>query len=373
LIVTGSSPRVVLISLDAFDHASIGPESAPRMWGLAVQGGIARGGGSGEMPSVTYVCHASMLTGASPSRHGVTSNAAPSGHPGAVPGWAGERQVRVPTLFDACRAAGIRTAAIAGDWHILTVAGALPGMVDVRWPMTQDPDGAAERDAFGYVTNRAIREPLLAAASDPSIRFLFGHLNETDTAGHIHGPGAPATAVSYAETDAIVGAVLDALHPRWDETVVFVVSDHGMETMREDGVIDLTAHPELDAVLAGSMDEGGAALALVREGVSGEEAGSLLRAIPGIGAWRETSPGVLLLEAEPGYVFARGVTKHTAGIHGGPGTQRTAAIVGGGHPSVPIIAERLAVGEVSLRDWAPIIAGLFGLSLPDAEGRNLAG
>lgn len=367
-----SSPRVVLISLDAFNHHAVSALATPRMWGLAQGGGVAVGGVAGEMPSVTYVCHASMLTGTSPARHGVTSNAAPSGHPGAVPGWAGASVVRMPTVLDACRAAGVRSAAIAGDWHILTIAGALPGTVDLRWPEGPAPDDTTERDPFGYATNRALRDALVAAAADPTVRFLFGHLNETDTAGHLHGPDAPETASSYADADAIVGEALDALRPWWDETVVFVVSDHGMESMRQGGAIDLTAHPHLADVLAGSMDEGGAALALVREGVSADAAGAGLLAVPGVASWRETSPGVLLVEAEPGFVFARGMTKHIAGIHGGPGTRQTTAIVGGGHPAAVRIAARLSSGDVTIRDWAPTIAGLLGLSLPDAEGQDLA-
>ncbi|MFM9107455.1 MAG: alkaline phosphatase family protein, partial [Chloroflexota bacterium] len=146
-------PRVVLISLDAFNPGMVSRERTPRLWALGQEGGMARGGAAGPLPSATYVCHATMLTGASPARHGVTSNAAVAGRPGAVPGWAGERQVRLPTVLDACREAAIRAAALAGDWHIPQVAGALPGTDAVRWPEALEADHAAERDEFGYVTN----------------------------------------------------------------------------------------------------------------------------------------------------------------------------------------------------------------------------
>ncbi|MFM9105783.1 MAG: hypothetical protein ACKOWF_03705, partial [Chloroflexota bacterium] len=137
-------------------------------------------------------------------------------------------------------------------------------------------------------------------------------------------------------------------------------------------IIDLMAQPGIDALLAGVMDEGGSALALLREGVSAGEAGAAMLAVPGVAAWRETSPGVLLLEAEPGRVFSRLAAPVHAGDHGGPGTARTTAIVGGGHPAAARIGARVASEPVSLGDWAPTIAGLLGLSLPTAEGRDLS-
>lgn len=362
-------PRVALISLDAVNPGDVRPETAPCMWALAREGGFAPHGAAGELPSATYVCHATMLTGASPARHGVTSNEVSGGGPA----WAGAPAVRIPSLLDACRAAGIRAAAVAGDWNILRVANASPGAVDVRWPADADPGEDVERDPFGYPLNSAVRGPLAAAAADPSIRFLFGHLNETDTAGHLHGPAAPETMERLAEADAIVGETLDALRPWWDETVVFVVSDHGMEAITEPAAIDLAARPELAGLLAGSVDEGGAALALLREGVSADDAGAALLRVPGVAGWRETSPGVLLLEAAPGCRFASGgESGPRVGVHGGPGTLQALAIAGGGHPAAGRIAARMASEPVTMRDWATTIAGLLGLSLPDAEGRDLS-
>lgn len=367
------SPRVLLVSLDAFNHHAVSPELTPNLWRLGGEGGMARTGGVGVMPSSTYVNHASLLTGSSPARHGLTSNRAANPLPGAVPGWAGEERVLVATLFDAARSAGVPAAAVAGDWHILRVCGVDPGAVAHRWPAASEPPADTALDSFGYATNAAVLDAALAAAADPAIRLLFVHFNETDTVGHLHGPDHAATRDSYAETDRLVGQLLDALAPTWPATVAMVVSDHGMEAMTAPAAIDLAAHPHLDALLAGSVDEGGAALALVREGVSAEDAGAALLRIPGIGSWKETTPGVLLLEAEPGHVFARGETKHVAGIHGGPGTARTTAIVGGGHPAVARIAASLASRSPGIVDWAPTAAALLGLALPDADGENLAG
>lgn len=367
------SPRVLLVSLDAFNHHAVSPELTPHLWRLGAEGGIAREGGVGDLPSSTYVSHASLLTGASPARHGLTSNRAANPLPGTVPGWAGDERVRMLGLFDAARAAGVPAAAIAGDWHILRVAGVDDAAPAFRWPGPAGPPAGTALDAFGYAANAAVLDAALAAAADPAIRLLFVHFNETDTVGHLNGPGHPDTQAAYGETDRCVGRLLDAMRPGWSDTVAIVVSDHGMEAMTAEAAIDLDAEPSLAGLLAGSVDEGGAALALVREGVAAEDAGAALLRIPGIASWRETSPGVLLLEAEPGNVFARGETKHVAGIHGGPGTARTVAIVGGGHPAVERIAASLASRRPAISDWAPTVAAVLGLDLPDADGVNLAG
>jgi arylsulfatase A-like enzyme len=364
--------RVVLVSLDAVNPGALSPDLTPRLWALATSGGWAPEGGMCDLPSSTYVSHATLLTGATPERHGVRSNHAGGLGEGVVPGWAGRERVGVATLFDACREANIPAAAVAGDWHILRVARSRAGEVPRRWPAADGPDHGIALDAFGYIANSGVREPALAAAAEPDLRFLFVHLNETDTAGHLHGPASDEYAAACREADAIVGGLLDAVRHRWDDVVVLVVSDHGMELMAEDGAIDLAALQAREDLVAGVVEEGGSALVLLQEDVDPVVAGAALLAVPGVAGWRESSPGVLLVEAEPGRIFASGPGKHLPGIHGGAGTDRTVAIAGGGHPAVARIASRIAAGPPHLRDWAPTIAGVLGIRLPDAEGRDLS-
>lgn len=59
------------------------------------------------------------------------------------------------------------------------------------------------------------------------------------------------------------------------------------------------------------------------------------------------------------------------GIHGSTATARTLALVGGGHPAVAPIAAALADHSPRLVDWAPTIASVLGLDLPEAEGKDL--
>jgi arylsulfatase A-like enzyme len=211
--------------------------------------------------------------------------------------------------------------------------------------------------------------------SDREVRFVFGHLNETDTWGHGFGPDHPDTRAVYAATDALVGELCDLLAPDWSRLVLIVLSDHGMEPATLQPPIDLLAPAPVRAAFSDMLADGSSALGLVREGVSVVRAGAALEHLPGIATWSELRPGVILIAGEPGIRFTVGpasdIVKHLRGVHGGPGSAATLALVAGGHPAVPRIARAIASRPPHLADWAPTIAGLFGADMPSVEGRNL--
>ncbi|MDQ6712329.1 MAG: alkaline phosphatase family protein, partial [Candidatus Dormibacteraeota bacterium] len=223
--------RVVLLGLDGFPHRAITAGLTPRLWDLGLRGGRAGDGGITDLPSSTDPGFCSLLTGCRPSTHGVRTT---SWRYARLPAWAGVETPRVPTIFDACRAAGIRSAAIVGDDRGLLCTGS----AHVRWP----PDGVippgTPLDAHGYPTNAAVRPHLMEALDQTSLGLVFGHLNEADTMGHDHGPESDAARACYHDTDGLVGEVLDALRGRWAETVVVVVSDHDMQSRNTSEPID---------------------------------------------------------------------------------------------------------------------------------------
>ena len=362
--------RAVLLILDAFNHHAVSPDLTPRLWALGEAGGRAPDGGRCDLPSVTYPSHATLLTGRLPQHHGVRSNLAASPRPGAVPGWAGETRVVVPTLFDACRAAALCSAAIFGDHKLYAILGA--EAADLAWPMGGAVPAGTALDAYGYATNEAIRPHLLVNAGDSTLALVVGQINETDTWGHRFGPDAPETLAAYAATDQLIGEVIDALAKDWDRTVLVVVSDHGMEPMTEAPSIDLPADAAARDVIAEVVDEGGSALVRLRPGIEASAAGAALSRVPGVADWQEAAPEVLLVKAGAGRIFATGFTKSLRGIHGGPGTARTVAVVGGGHPAVPAVAAAITARPPHLADWAPTIAAVLGLALRSADGHNLA-
>ncbi len=177
-------------------------------------------GGRCALPSSTYPGFATLLTRQLPPVHGVRTT---NWHAGAVPGWAGERAVRVATLFDRCGAAGLRSVAVLGD-HLLH--GVLrTESATRRWPACGIPGAGVALDAHGYAQNSAVLPPLVEQVVDDEIDFVFGHLNEADTWGHEYGPRHGLTQECYMATDWAVGVVVAALQSAWRRTVLIVVSD----------------------------------------------------------------------------------------------------------------------------------------------------
>src|SRR5690606_11805918 len=85
---------------------------APMLQRMAREGAHARAV-RGVMPTVTYPSHTTLVTGAVPARHGILYNQ-PFEAGGQSGRWYVEHDsIRVPTLWDAVRAAGGTTAAIS--------------------------------------------------------------------------------------------------------------------------------------------------------------------------------------------------------------------------------------------------------------------
>jgi Type I phosphodiesterase / nucleotide pyrophosphatase len=302
------------------------------------------------LPSSTYPSFASLLTGKMPHEHGVRTT---NWIAGGVPGWAGTRSACSPTLFDACRTAGLRSAAVLGDHCLHEVLRA--ESATVRWPAENVVEPDVELNAQGYAVNAAVLPHLIEQVADASVDFVFGRLNEADTIGHEYRPDHELVQRCYSDTDAAVGQVLEALHDDWQRTVLIVVSDHGMESW--------TGTPPIDVERAcadwveAAVPDGGGALVRLRHGASADAATDAIRRLPGVEVV-DREPELLVVGAAPGYRFASGGSLDR-GFHGGPATASTLAILAGGHPAVEQLAARIEQHRPHLRDWAPVIASVL--------------
>jgi arylsulfatase A-like enzyme len=357
--------KVVLTVLDALPVRHVGPSHTPNLAALAAVGGRAPQGATAVMTSATYPNHATFVTGAGPDRHGILTNWVPS--TGRVtPAW--ERGCDVATLFDACRAAGRSSAAVYGDQHLVGVTGATGA--DHHWP----PHGAVPAgltcDEMGYLRD-ADTATALAAVLDTAPDLVVSQLNGPDTAAHVHGPDSEAALAGYLATD----TWLDVLRAQvaWDDTVWILVSDHDQEAVGASPAVDLQG--ALDARGDGlfALPEGNAAL------VCGAGAVTAADALAGFDGVAGAQPFVLadetmeccLVWAGPGRVFGFPGVPTRRGTHGGPRSRAQVAIVTGGHPAVEPLAGALEQRTVHAADWAPTVATLLGLDLPDATGRSL--
>jgi predicted AlkP superfamily pyrophosphatase or phosphodiesterase len=248
----GESPRpsVLVISVDGLRPTCYTKPEAedlkvPNLRALMARGAFATGV-FGVLPTVTYPSHTTLLTGVLPRVHGIESNTIfdPEGRAAGAWNWYA-KNVKVPTLVSAARAAGLRTAAVwwpvavglVADWNFpefwrtgsdspvdldLLDALSTPGLIAAvardrdrpfLYPITDDE----RTDAAIY----------LLKTGRPDLMLL--HLVAVDFASHESGPyGAEARAAVEA-TDARIGRVLAALQEAGmaNHTLVAIVSDHG--------------------------------------------------------------------------------------------------------------------------------------------------
>jgi predicted AlkP superfamily pyrophosphatase or phosphodiesterase len=354
--------RAVLVVLDAQPLRHVDPAVTPVLCELAASGGSAPEGGRAVLTSATYPNHASFVTGSDATGHGLYANHVVRG--GRVVR-AYEAGPAGPTVFSACRDAGRRAVAVLGDHHLVGVMGALDA--SSHWPHEGRLPEGVRLDGLGYLHDSVTVDVLCEAASGP-FDLLVSQLNGPDTASHLHGPDSDAAIAAFAETDEILGALVDALLPRWDDTVLMVVSDHDQTTVSEEAPIDLPSLARDAGVSATVVLEGDGAVVVGADPTSG----AWLEGVPGVGLVEDLAPDLRFVSAVAGRWFApAGVSFPLRGVHGGAHTRTQVAVVAGGHPSVAGIARSLASRPPDAPDWAVTLAELLDVELAGATGRSL--
>lgn len=213
--------HVVVIGIDGLSPAGIRQSRTPTLDSL-MQQGAATLNAQAVMPSSSSPNWASMMMGAAPEQHTVTSNSwQPAdvqdsvfcgGEPGAI--W--------PTIFRV-----LRDSYPEGDlacFHDWSDFGRLiePGVATMLAD-TRGEDRTA-RAAADYLT---AYQPL----------FTFVHLDHVDHAGHEHTWGSPEYVQAVEKAGRLIQQMLDGLRQGSiaDKTVVLVTSDHGGTSTKHGG------------------------------------------------------------------------------------------------------------------------------------------
>jgi arylsulfatase A-like enzyme len=354
--------RVVLLVLDGYPNRHVTAEIAPTLCALATDGGRALDGGRAVMTSATYPNHASFVTGVDVDGHGLYANDVAVGGELRLADLIGPS---APTIFDALTAAGRTSACVVGDHHLIGTMAAM--RASHHWPPNGERPGEGPYDVLGYVADDVtVLRIVDAIESRPD--FLFAHLNEPDTAGHVFGPDKARAIEVYSATDRRVAAIVAALEPLWADTVLMVVSDHDMEAARDPEPVDLVALAAAAGCPATAVHEGsGAAL------VHGDRFGTeWLQHSDGVESWRELRPGLVVLNAAEGRWFGAVPIRGLRGVHGGERTRAQLAIVAGGHPAVRTIGDSLQERRPNAFDWPVTAAALLGVALEYATGVDLS-
>jgi predicted AlkP superfamily pyrophosphatase or phosphodiesterase len=219
----GGQPRGESSPIARVDHLVIigvdglGPEGIRRAETPAIDALMARGAWSmrarAVMPTSSSPNWASMIMGAGPEQHGVTSNAWELDAFDIAPTVAGP-DGRFPTIFSVLRAQRPEAEiAVIYDW------GGFGRLLDLGvTDLALDADGP-----------EAATEAAETAIVDRRPTLLFVHLDDVDHALHDHGFLSDPYLDAVAEADRFIGRIVAALDRAGltDRTAVLVTSDHG--------------------------------------------------------------------------------------------------------------------------------------------------
>jgi predicted AlkP superfamily pyrophosphatase or phosphodiesterase len=418
----GPPNHVVIISLDGFAGWALDDPHlpAPTLRRLAQGGAVAKM--NPVNPTVTWPNHTSMVTGVTPSRHGVLFNGMLMRQPGVAPRvepWRDKQEmVRARTLYDAVHERGMTTAQV--DWVAILNA----PTITWEFPERPDPKGQiarelvtagviSEADLTAFATrNIVFRDHIWTSAAVHILRqhrpnLLLFHLLNLDSTQHRYGPRTHAATTTMAYLDGQVARILQALEETGliETTTIFVVSDHGFKAVKRQirpnaALAAAGLLTALDGKVAKaeaySMPEGGTAIVYV---TVPDQSGAILsrvrQAIAGLeGVDRVIEPaeykqlglpmpadndqmGALFLTAKEGYAFsadfnAPAVVDAPAGSLGAHGyiasdPDLRALFIASGRGIKPGVV----LDSVNTIDIAPTAARLLGVALEGVEGRVL--
>jgi predicted AlkP superfamily pyrophosphatase or phosphodiesterase len=204
--------HVVIIGLDGMSPDGIRKAATPNLHRL-MKTGASTLHARGVMPTVSSPNWASMIMGAGPEQHGVTSN-----------DWEPNKFTIPPT-------------AVGPGGIFPTIFGLLRSQrPSARIACFHDWDGFArlfERKAADVVEHPKgpvlTTERAVAYIKEKKPQFTFIHLDHVDHAGHTHGHGTPEYYESVAEADRLIGLILEGIEDAGiaGKTVVLITADHG--------------------------------------------------------------------------------------------------------------------------------------------------
>lgn len=204
----------------------------------------------GVAPTLTYPSHTTLMTGASPARHGIVANNSFDPTNINQGGWFWYAQdVKVPMLWEVARKAGLTTANVhwpvsvaakGVTWNLpqiwrtghpddarLLDALATPGLKAELETATGEPYAMGIDESMAGDQNRGRFAAALIAAHKPD--FLTVYLTALDHEQHGSGPDTPQAKAVLEKIDAIVGELVAAERKAHPDAAIALVSDHGFE------------------------------------------------------------------------------------------------------------------------------------------------
>ena len=402
--------HVALISVDGLrpvDVMGTGGCERPATISELGRTGVHAEGVVGVLPTVTYPSHATLVTGAYPTRHGVTNNERPRDKAS----WHFDRaDIRVPTLWDAARAKKLSVAIVTwpssygadADYLIpedlsntkdvtqRVRAGSTPGLFEAL----EGKGRAVTLLPFGDREAGVPLDDMTAGFSGEVVRrhkpnLLLLHFLDLDHREHYEGIASPGACASLQRIDRHIGEIRAAYKDAGilDNTTFVVVSDHGFapvhtsinvrELLKQSGLEETPEiRPAGGSVAVYLKDPAPAAL---RAKVESRFRGVVRWVSPADAEQLGGFPGAaFVLCAAPGYSLNASTTlplqvrsqtfKATHGHCPDEPMMKATFIASGA-----AVRALGAIPVIRMVDIAPTVAALLGLELPDADGNPIVG
>ena len=268
-LVSETTRQVIVISIDGmtpdeYVHPDEHLLAIPNLRDMAAAG-CASPGILGVFPANTYPSHTSMVTGVPPAIHGIVSNTPIDPLNLEFGGWYYyAEQIKVPTVYQIARKAGIKTAAIS--WPV-TVGADIDYLIPEYRPIRTPEDLAITHalSTHGLMqefeqTSKTTEPPLSDAWRTEAAMYILRtrkpgllllHLSSLDEAQHKYGPHTPETHAVLESLDAMIGKLRQQVDQSGNaaNTSWIVVSDHGflpyskqlnpLVALRNAGLIDV--------------------------------------------------------------------------------------------------------------------------------------
>lgn len=201
--VRAGGARVVLVSIDGLRADAVSASLTPNLTQLRLEGSSTLDGRS-QYPTFTVPNHVSMLTGLTPSTHGIVNNSDQG------------QGVVDNTVFELAREAGLSSGIYVSKTKLRLVA-----RVGTYERFFATDDGTSTRIVRQWIDD--------VASGYYQTDLSFVHICDPDKAGHADGWMSSSYLYAVRRADAYVGRMLDTLESAGlrDETLVIVTSDHG--------------------------------------------------------------------------------------------------------------------------------------------------
>lgn len=413
-----STRHIILVSIDGFrpEFYLDSTWPAPNMQQLKAKGAYAQKVKS-VFPSFTYPSHVAMLTGALPARSGIYYNT-PFEPEGSTGKWNWfTKDIKVPTLWSSIKAAGMTSAAI--EWPV-SVSNDITWNIPEIWD-TQKPEDRIsetrkyatkglieeiETNATGKLNGENMNEECLSLDENsgrmaayilktykPAL--LAVHFACVDGAQHEQGRDGAKVKLALATADRAIGNLIETIEKAklQDSTIIIVTGDHGFMNMQQ------VLRPNVwlkQAQLVGEgknwkvkfQPAGGSAFLYLQDPKDEQtldKVKELLSKLPAdikklftiydrkkLDVLGADSSAMLALAAAPGIVFsgsAEGqvLSPAPAGGHHGYDPdmpEMYTGFIGFG----PGLNKGVVIPLMSVKDTAPLIATLLGLSFKSQDG-----